>query len=202
MTLVSASLFRWTCASLIALAACDGATNNEGAPAPAPASEPAASGAAAPRKGKDYGHATVTIDGAAWAAERCTARVKTEDGGEKLKLACSRSSQIDGRVQTEEIKLVVKDFKGVGDYANIDNSHFTRVVVDTRAANAAADDSARDQVVTDSLAGAKVVTIIGATLSVTAASDAALDGTFAWTPAPGHEGPVLADGKFHAILRK
>lgn len=45
-----------------------------------------------------------------------------------------------------------------------------------------------------------MATITGASVSVTAASEAALDGTFAWTPAPGQEGPALTDRKFRHDL--
>lgn len=184
------------------LAACDSAsTSDKPAEAGAAAAVAGSPGAAAPA-GKGRGSATVTMDGAPWAAERCTARIKADDGGEKLTLACSRSRSADGGVQSEELKLVVKGYKGPGDYKDVGNSHFARVTVDTKAANAAPDEDARDAVMVDSLAGSKVVLIQRATVTITAATEAAIDGTFAWTPEDGKEGPVLADGKFHAVVRR
>lgn len=186
----------------LVLVACDGRASGE-APAPSPTagSVAPAAGPGAKRADKDVGYATVTMDGAPWAAERCTARIKPDDGGEKLALSCSRTTTAEGRVQREEIALTVKGYAGVGNYTSAGNSHFARVAVDTKAADATADEATRADVVTDSIGGAKVVLMTGAKISVTAAGDA-IDGTFAWSPEAGKEGPVLTDGSFHAIVKR
>ncbi|MCY1060307.1 hypothetical protein [Nannocystis sp. SCPEA4] len=176
------------------VAACDGASAGAGAevkPAVAevkPATpEPRADEPA--RAAKDKGDATVTMDGKAWAADRCSARIKAVDGGEKLAVACSRMVTSDGAVSGEQLTLVVDDYKGPGTYTTGD-SHYATVGYDTGAAKAE-----------DGVRGRRHVSLAGAQVVVSAVSDAAIDGSFERTPQAGTEGPVLADGKFHAVRK-
>lgn len=174
--------------------ACDGASPGAGAEAkpvgaevePAPTEPPVdkpAPGA------KDRGEATVTMDGEPWTADRCSARIKAVDGGEKLAVACSRMVTGDA-VSGEQLTLVVDDYKGPGAYTTAGNSHYATVGYDTGTAKAE-----------DGVRGSRQVSLAGAQVVVGAVSDAAIDGSFAWAPQAGQEGPTLTDGKFHAVRK-
>ncbi|MBZ5713806.1 hypothetical protein [Nannocystis pusilla] len=188
------------------VAACDGAAPGAGAEAQPAAAEAKSTPAAArsdepSRTAKDRGDATVTMDGKPWTADRCSARIKAVDGGEKLAVSCSRMVTSDGSVSGDQLTLVVEDYKGAGTYTTTGSSHFATVGVDTAAAGAAQDGDAKNEVVADSIRGARHVSLAGAQVVVGAVSDAAVDGSFAWTPEAGKEGPTLADGKFHAVRK-
>lgn len=151
------------------------------APKPAPADKPAPT---------DRGDATVTMDGEPWTADRCSARVKAVDGGEKLAVACSRMVTGDAAVSGDQLTLVVDDYKGPGAYTTSGNSHYATVGYDTGTAKAE-----------DGVRGSRQVSLAGAQVVVGAVSDAAIDGSFGWTPQAGQEGPTLTGGKFHAVRK-
>lgn len=201
-----ACMHRSICIALLFVAlACDSQAASGGPEAqnaakpadPAPAKDAAPKDAA--KRDKDKGHATVTKDGEPWTAEACRARLKG-DAGDRLSISCNLTASTDGAVFRQEISLSLKDYKGAGDYEmGATGSHYAAVNVDTKAA---ATDPDKDSVLMDSIAGSTVIFLSGAKVTITAASDTAVDGTFSWAPEAGEKGPTLSDGRFHAVFRK
>ncbi len=180
------------------------------APAEAKAAEtPAATADAAPGK-KDRGSVTARIDGAEWLGE-CNARARG-DAGDKLKLSCSKQTTTEGAVARESIDLTISDYRGVGDYTLPRmGGNFARVAVDTAAAKAtlAPDEAGKEPteaqkagVVAKSISDGDVIFLDGAKVSITAVSDAAIEGSFSWAPASGKEGPKIEQATFRAVLKK
>ncbi len=196
-------MHRSSCIALLLVAlACDSQAGSGGPEAqnaakpadPAPAKD-TPKDAAKP----DKGHATVTKDGAPWTAEACRARIKG-DAGDRLSISCSRTASTDGAVSRQEIALSLQPYQGAGDYEmSATGSHYADVNVDSKAAAA---DPDKDSVLKDSIAGATLIFLSGAKVTITAASDTAVDGTFSWAPQAGEKGPTLSDGRFHAVIKK
>ena len=96
----------------------------------------------------------------------------------------------DAAVSGEQLTLVVDDYKGPGTYTTAGDSHYATVGYDTGTAKAE-----------DGVRGSRQVSLAGAQVVVDAVSAAAIDGSFAWAPQAGQEGPTLAGGKFHAVRK-
>ncbi|MCR9165997.1 MAG: hypothetical protein ACE37F_17045 [Nannocystaceae bacterium] len=147
---------------------------------------------------KDRGSATVTIGGTKWAAGSCRAKPKKDT----LKITCSKTNMVDGKIDREAIDLLLKDYEGPGDYkAAPGMSNFTGVGFDAKKAEEADDpDKAAKDAVTKAVTGAKVIMLGGMEVKVTTVEGGFVDGTFSMPAGGAMGGPAFEDGTFHARL--
>ncbi|HET6603194.1 MAG TPA: hypothetical protein VFG21_03115 [Xanthomonadaceae bacterium] len=153
------------------------------------------------RRDADKGSASMHIGESDWSANRATARLR--EG--KLRIGANHTQRIGSKMQTESLTLVVEDYAGPGEYTTAAmSSSFTRVAFDVDKAKAAGEDDAATAataaVAMESLSTADHVSRIQARLTVTAATDEFIDGTFEWAPAGG--GTPIREGRFHAQVRR
>ena len=88
---------------------------------------------------QDKGSAKVAIGTSSWEAERCSARKK----GSTLRLACSRTDMKGKAISRQELRLVVADYTGPGDYTvGQVGSMFVGVGFDAQQVEAATDNDA------------------------------------------------------------
>ncbi|MGE4222313.1 MAG: hypothetical protein AB7I23_03165 [Vicinamibacterales bacterium] len=149
---------------------------------------------------RDRGDASMTLGTVAWEASGATARLANG----RLTISANRSLQADGVRSRQSLILNIQDYTGPGDYvASPFGSMFVAVGIDTAALAAAeGDDDATTQAAMDTLSKARQMPLMGATITITAASDTEISGTFARPSPPGVDQPAISNGRFRAVMRR
>lgn len=149
---------------------------------------------------EDKGTAKVTMGDSVWTAERCKARPRASG----MKIMCSHTTMKDGKIDRQSLDLMLDGYEGAGEYTSKGmSSRFVGVGMDVDKVKAAeGDDEKSEKVIKDTISGGKVVMMHEAKIKVTKVTDAAIDGTFSWSPSMGYNGPEMKDGTFHAIIDK
>ena len=199
-----------TCVLLVAslaLAACgkDSADGDKSAGAAAAKDGNAAGGKAtsaskaSASKDKDKGELTMKLGDEDWAADRARATRR----GTGITIKANQTGRIGDVMQRDELHLAIADFQGPGDYTgDMSGSRFVRVGIDMKAAKASeGDDNAASAEAMKALTGSKHMMLMGAKITITAASDTEVSGTFAWTPPPKVDNPTITGGSFRAIVK-
>jgi hypothetical protein len=188
----------------LAIAGCakgDGAaTESEASPGTPAASSAPPEERRRKRPRKDRGSASMKLGGVEWEARTVRPRLS----GATLTIAASRTEHLDGKMSRQELHLEIEDFKGPGDYVtDASGSRLVRVTLDVDKARAAsADEAGTRKAASDLMSGAKLLMLPGAKVTITAADDAVVIGTFSWTPPPRSDQPALTEGSFRAVYRK
>jgi len=149
---------------------------------------------------RDRGDASMTLGTVAWEASGATARLANG----RLTISASRSLQASGVSSRQSLILNIQDYEGPGDYvASPFGSMFVVVGIDTAAVAAAeGDDDATTHAAIDTLSKAKRMPLLGATITITAASDTEISGTFSRPSPPGVDQPGISNGRFRAVIRR
>ncbi|HUU33239.1 MAG TPA: hypothetical protein VMW48_04200 [Vicinamibacterales bacterium] len=148
---------------------------------------------------RDRGAASMTLATVTWQASRASARLATG----RLTITANRTQRNDGVRNSQSLILQIADFKGPGDYTVGPGSMFVGVGIDVEAATAAGhDDDAAAKAAVAMLSKAKHLSLLGAKVTITAASDSEISGTFSRPSPPGLDLPGISDGTFRALLGK
>lgn len=150
---------------------------------------------------KDKGDASMKLGGSDWTASQASFKL---DGG-KLTIKASANQFVDNNAMRQELHLQIDDYKGAGSYTTgLAGSRFVSVAVDTGTAEAASktgDQAKVDEVVTDAISQAGMVTLTNATVVIDSAGETEIVGSFSWTPPTGSKDPEITGGKFRAIAK-
>lgn len=148
-------------------------------------------------KDKDKGEATMTLGANPWQADRVKASLQDAT----LTIRASQTEVKGKTVTRQELHLQVRDFKGPGDYeTGVTGSRFIGVGIDGEAA-AKSEDSAAEAA-TAALADTKHLMLSQAKVTIAAASETEVSGTFSWQPPAGMEKPAITNGTFRAPISK
>ena len=133
-----------------------------------------------------------------WSAQRAKAKLK--EG--RLTIRASSTDTSDGKVERQELHLQIVDYTGPGDYTTgLSGSRFLQVGIDTDAIAAGDDsDEAATKAASSALSGAKHMMLSSAKVTITAASESEISGSFSWQPPKGSKDPALTEGSFRAVL--
>ncbi len=146
---------------------------------------------------KDRGEARMQLGEEAWSAKSTKATLR----GDRLTIRASRMDMGGDKAVRDELHLALRDFQGPGEYtAGVSGSRFVRVAINTKRV-ADGDDAKVTEEAAKALTGAKHKMLMGAKVTITAASDSEVSGTFSWTP-PGGRGEKITEGSFRAPVRK
>ena len=156
-----------------------------------------------PKKNKDAdkGSAKLKLGDADWTAERASARIKD---GKKLRITASRTTRVDGKINSQRLTLSVGDYNGPGDYV-IEGyaSSFAGAGVATADVKAAEKDDAKTtKVATEAIKGGSVSLLTGAKVEIESATAEFIDGSFSWSGATVSKGPKNISGTFHARIKE
>ena len=141
-----------------------------------------------------------------WKAKRASARLK--DNG-SLRITASVYDQNDESAARRSLTLVIKDYKGVGEYTLNDmSSNLTAVKLDLEkvaAVDAAPDETAAQDAAQaaalDGMKGASVVLLQNAKVKITKAGEDFIDGSLSWSGV-ALNGPGTLSGTFHARVKE
>ncbi|MFT4842807.1 MAG: adhesin HecA-like repeat protein [Planctomycetota bacterium] len=152
------------------------------------------------RSKRDRGAASMTLGETQWQAD--SAKAKLRNGN--LTISARNLDMTGGQVKSQDLTLSVPDYNGPGDYTTgFSGSRFIGVGIDVDAAKAASgDERATSEAVTDSLLGASHLMLSKAKVTIVAASDVEISGTFSWQPPQGVVQPAIQGGTFRALLAK
>lgn len=142
----------------------------------------------------------MTLGESQWQADRAKARLTNGS----LSISASNMDTTGGKVKRQELTLNVADFKGPGDYlTGLSGSRFLGVGIDTDAMKSAESDQEKaTQAITEGLSGAQHILLSQAKVTITAANDNEISGTFSWQPPAGAKQPAIQNGTFRALLAK
>jgi len=150
------------------------------------------------RAGKDRGEAAMTLGSNQWQAESAKAKL----AGGRLTISASNMDTTGGKVQSQRLDLNITDYKGPGDYkTGFSGSRFIGVGIDVDAVKAAqGDDQKATEAITSALSGSSHLMLSNANVTITAANDTEISGTFSWQPPPGLKQPAIQNGTFRALV--
>ncbi|MGE3175960.1 MAG: hypothetical protein AB7O32_00710 [Vicinamibacterales bacterium] len=148
---------------------------------------------------QDRGEAAMTLGDMAWVASRASTRLANG----RLTITATRSLRQGGVSTRESLTLQIADYKGPGDYvaAPIGSSFIAVGIDDKTIAAAEGDADAATKAAIATLSKARHMMLMGAKVTITAASETEISGTFSRPGTPGVDQPAISGGTFRAVPR-